>query len=378
MTLGRRDDYDGISLIPNVKPTIVFETMSAKVSEAQSIFDETRKYSGNTICVFGLNKRDQMPLNQINIPDVPPHFFRSFAFQWNSPAQGARENRYMMPFIEARQLVMREANEIVNRAKAVSGLPEGDPAGKFIYRWIDGDATDDQSEQIPKESLELLTGKRVSILSGTYKWRSSASISKTHYLELVDKINRAEENLRTVFYYAYGKLTNAFIDGSALPPFIGDRGKLSSYYLPETSFMMSEDAHNIILNGDYREDVNQEQSKESMKMLSRAGISSRSVAFERSFSISKPLKGEFSADGENYLGAGLLRLLKENEQCSLDDFYDELCKMRQSVFEKFTLPDGVTLPNGKTYEEHKEHLAEKIYRYYAAHYQQISRELSDV
>lgn len=115
-----------------------------------------------------------------------------------------------------------------------------------------------------------------------------------------------------------------------------------------------------------------------MKMLSGANISPRFVAFERSFSISKPLKGEFAAVGENYLGTDLLHILKRGEVCTFSVFYDELCKMRQSVFEKFTLPSGTKLPNDKTFEEHKKNVAEKIYRYYAANYQKISRELSDV
>lgn len=376
--LGRRDEYGGIILMPNEKPTIVFESMSKYGREAQSVFNETKKYSGNTICVFGLNDKDKMPEIQVHIADEAPHFFRSFDFQWSRPDSGTRENRYMMPFIEARQLVMREAEEIVNRAKAVSGLPEGDPAGKFIYRWIDGDATDDQSEQIPSESLGLLASGDISILSGTYKWRSGAPGTKTHYLELIDKINQVEEHLRAIFFYYYKKLSNKFEPFSvALPAFIGERGTLSDYYLPETSLMMSETAHTTILNGDYGAYVNQEQSKESMKMLHKANIPRNLVAFERSFSIRKPLKSEFAADGENYLGIGLLRLLKAGSQCSFDDFYTELRKMRQSVFLQFTLPN-VKLPNQKTYEEIKAHLAQGIYAYYAANYQQISSELSDV
>lgn len=373
--LGRCDDYTGIQLIPNAKPTIVFESMSKNVGEALSVFNETKKYSGNTICVFGLNDRDQMPAAQIRIADESPHFFRSFDFQWSRPDSGTRENRYVMPFIEARKLVMQEAEKIVDRAKAAGGLPADNPAGKFIYRWIDGDATEDQSEQIPKESLELLTDDGMAILSGTYKWRSGASRTQTHYLEFIDKINEAEKRLRTVFYFSYGKLSDRFNYGSNLPEFVGARGELSSYYLPETSFMMSETAHNIISNADYGAYENEEQSKESMKMLFKANIPRNLVAFERSFSISKPLKSEFAAGGENYLGIGLLRLLRTNAQCSFDDFYPELCKMRQSVFEKFTLPDGLLLPNGKTYEDLKAHLAHEIYDYYAANYQQISREL---
>ncbi len=374
------DAYGAINLTANEKPTIVFETMSKEADEAQSVFNETKKYSGNTICVFGLNKENEFPAGQINIPDVSPHFFRSFAFKWSTPIPGgsAQNNRYRVPFIEARKLVMEEAKNIVENAKTNSGLSADDPAGKFIYRWIDGDAKDDRSEQIPKDTLEILTDGGLSVLSGTYRWRT-ASPEKKAYSRFISMVNRAEKSLRYKFFEIYGKLSGSFNYIPHLPDFIEAGGVLGDYYLPETTLMMSETAHNIILGGNYGAYIDQEQSKESMRMLSAAGISTSSVAFEPLFSASKPLKGEFAAAGENYLGAGLLNILKQGRECRFEVFYEELCNMRQSIFEKFKMSDGFKLPpKNRTFEEHKRHLALEIYNYYIQNSQKISQELSDV
>ena len=73
-------------LVQNEKPTIVFESMASNSASAQSIFDQTKQYSGNTICVFGLNRRYTVPRAPLQlewIGDVGIHFFQGFTFEWD-------------------------------------------------------------------------------------------------------------------------------------------------------------------------------------------------------------------------------------------------------------------------------------------------------
>lgn len=102
-------------LVQNEKPTIVFESMASNSASAQSIFDQTKQYSGNTICVFGLNRRYTVPRAPLQlewIGDVGIHFFRGFTFEWEKPGEVLETDQYKMPFIEARAEVMGQGKRL--------------------------------------------------------------------------------------------------------------------------------------------------------------------------------------------------------------------------------------------------------------------------
>ncbi|MCX4319059.1 MAG: hypothetical protein OSJ44_04800 [Lachnospiraceae bacterium] len=243
-------------LVQNAKPTIVFESMASNSASAQSIFDQTKQYSGNTICVFGLNRRYTVPRAPLQlewIGDVGIHFFRGFTFEWEKPGEVLETDQYKMPFIEARAEVMGQGEKIVNALPEDSiqseHVPATDNSHKIVYRWIDGDAENDTSQEIPAEHLTALSEETMGVLSGPYTWKSGSE-SRTHkfYCGFIDRVNECEGRVREKYFREKGKLAedmNSFLN---VPEYLSNEGGLNGYYLPETTFMMSPNTHRVMLH----------------------------------------------------------------------------------------------------------------------------------
>lgn len=353
--------YNTPMLVPSEKPTIVFESMSSKIEDAEEIYKQTQDYDGNTICVFGMNreyKPGTTPLKPVQVNEVQPHFYRGFAFEWTRPAQANANAQYKMPFIEARLEVMSQAEKIVKKIIPASNQAQPsvsiDRSDKFVYRWIDGDAREDKSNEIPVDVLSNLSSETYWVLTGSYSWATSLSKDKCPtYCAFIDKVNEGEYIVRKKYFEVHGKLADSLNTTSKLPEFLNG-GNLGSYYLPETTMMFSPQQHNIMLTkirtlqlvsdiltsnakglndilkkydenelessakeiignvkvlgfnkmkdelsrkyGQYVQEFQQGniQDKESMKMLTYVDAPSNLIFFEPKLKTTKPLKGELN------------------------------------------------------------------------------------
>lgn len=438
-------------LIQNAKPTIVFESMADNAASAQSIFDQTKGYSGNTICVFGLNRRVGLAgaaLGPVQIGDVYRHFFRGFTFEWEKPGQVLETDQYKMPFIEARAEIMGQAEKIVGALPANSiqpnppeHAPAKDNSHDIVYRWIDGDAKDDTSQKVPAGHLAALANETMGVLSGPYKWRSEServAHSHTFYHQFIDRVNECESRVREEYFKRKGKLAADMGSATSLPEYLKANNGLNGYYLPETTLMMSSNTHDAILKNvrskqaaseiypvignrallmqvlgqyanvnlenqlkthmnnvradnfpasaqplkqyiehEYAKDKNgfdgeSMQDKESMKMLLYANVGRNSVYYEPKLSVTKPLKGDNGQGGTNYLGDELFRLLRDAAYVDEEVFNQYLVKMRQSVFDKFSISEADS-PGYRDFLNAEKH---KIYLCYVSLRQRISDELN--
>lgn len=245
-------------LVQNAKPTIVFESMASNSASAQSIFDQTKQYSGNTICVFGLNRcytASGGDLEPVQLGDVGIHFFRGFAFEWEKPGQVHEWEQYKMPFIEARAEVMGQAEKIVNTLP-VNSIPPNPPqqapatdnSKEVVYRWIDGDAQKDSSDKIPQNALENLANGTFEVLSGSYGWRTTdTQHTLEKYKEFLKEVSLAEHKVRFEFFKRKGKSRSHPNCRAQLPEFISSRGMLGDFYFPETGLMFYSDTHHKVL-----------------------------------------------------------------------------------------------------------------------------------
>lgn len=115
-----------IELLASTMPTIVFESMGKDMESCKAIYNESKKYSGNTICVYGLNRKDgESPGSQQGgqiIKPEPNHLLYTFSFEWEKPRKAS--GGYEMPFVEARVLVMQKAKEITKAY--TDGVYQGD------------------------------------------------------------------------------------------------------------------------------------------------------------------------------------------------------------------------------------------------------------
>lgn len=399
IVIGDQPDYAQIKLWQNTYPTIIFESMDQNFENARAIFDETKKYPGNTVCVFGLNRRlpedisrddktesppkqnnknesvnkrkkkpssepinESAPLALGTIADTSSHFFRGFTFEWTKPSKVEKTEQYKMPFIEARAEVMKQAEKVKEKIEWAKCTEDGKyipPNQEFseniLYRWIDGDARDDTSRDIPKSSLLRLASGEYSVLSGSYYWRPTVSGNYTFLNQFIDKVNECEQKVRAKYFEVKGQRRP---NGDSRSPslarldsFLSGTENLTGFYLPETTLMMNEDAHHAILKAirskqaaseilalrndrtalmkydrtdldtdlsdllvtdnsaasskkrehalvKYSKDkdefeMGKSQEKESMRMLTYANISKQSVYFEQKLRASKPLKRQF-------------------------------------------------------------------------------------
>lgn len=386
------DSSRALNLAKNKKPTIVFESMGVNNETKENVYKQTTKYSGNTICIFGVNKKDD-PLGGVfnsltGIADIkdtnsPHHHLKNFFFVWKKPEKVKDDEQYKMPFIEARVEIMKQAKRIVDiipkPAETESQTDDEDLSKKFVYRWIDGDATEDTSEQVSADYLKMLSRDEINVLSGSYSWRSEQDMKKyPAYNTFLAHINKCEWELRRQYFFLNGALISPNPASRGLPDYMNS-SNLNGYYLPETTLMLSPSAHETIINAfsGQREEENM-QDKESMRILKSAKIAKNSVYHAPRLHVYKPLKNDFGNsrttshqnNTPNYLGEELLNLLKSGEDPGLEGFNNKLVKMRQSVFDKFQIPGD------SDFNTYKTNLIKGLYDVYLDSRNRIKKELN--
>lgn len=332
-------NYDTLpTLLPNPKPTIVFETMGLTQEVADSVYNESKKYSGNTICVFGLNKRDDSLSGTLNkLPDIaePPHCLRNFSFLWKRPVNIPERAPYEFPFIEARFAVMKRAQSlvtrIINQSNTLQESETNDKKNLFIYRWIDGDAKDDSSERIMTELLtDFAEDENQRLATGPYFWRHDSSNCKgfSSYDEFINQINQAERELRACFFEHFNDSNPSNLTLNQDP---------NKFYLPEPTLLMNSAAHERIFSSFHHIALNESsQDQESIKMINAAHIPTRAISFINDLSVSKPLKHEFSTSSteSSYIFNGNMKhffSLKYRE-VTIDLLKSVMQNFRQSAF----------------------------------------------
>lgn len=255
------DSSRALNLAKAKKPTIVFESMGGDNKTKENVYNQTTKYSGNTICIFGVNKRDDNFRGAFNsltgIADIedtnsPNHHLKNFFFLWKKPEKVKDDEQYKMPFIEARVEIMKQAKRIVDiipkSAETESQTDDEDLSKEFVYRWIDGDATEDTSEQVSADYLKMLSGDVINVLSGSYSWRSEQNIKKyPAYNTFLAHINKCEWELRRQYFLLKNALITPKPASKGLPDYMSS-SNLNGYYLPETTLMLSPSAHKTIIN----------------------------------------------------------------------------------------------------------------------------------
>lgn len=364
-------DSDEISLRESTKPTMVFESMGSKEEYADALYQMTKRYTGNTICVFGINTRDDALGSKF--PATPekkndsPHFLRYFSFLWKKPAEVGEDMPYKMPFVEARLLVMRNAKNLIS--DHVKEPPADNPGSKFIYRWIDADAHDDTSDNIPADKLNDFSKSKDSLLgTGTYNWRHSEDRTAANcpvYHAFIEQINTEERSLRAFYYEMmslsgkdkekiitdilkidHGKsiteedrqqkklLSLEYLTSSYTPQPFSENGYLPGYYLPEPTLLMNQAAHDSILNNS--PSINEKaQDKESMKLAERSGCDPKNILYFDTLSVTKPLKNEFNIEknkGSYFFNANM-RAFFENSKFDRKLMNHAFGGLRQSIFD---------------------------------------------
>lgn len=366
------------------KPTMVFESMGSE-ENVTPIFEEAKKYTGNAICVYGVNNRQddldtKKGLNKPANGDAGIHFLRGFSFVWKKPELIKETDQYKMPFIEARTLVMGEASKVVENVKHVLNVAADDEIEvPFLYRWIDGDARDDTSGNIDGNILiEFANESEAKIGTGSYDWRHEKPLDGDDkkylaYKTFVTKINEEEHTLRMLYFEHLKNLTNneqekklvlqKVIDkilsidhksGSAVTkaeesdrntyrvlynsykigeaPEYKSASYLPGFYLPESTFLMNSAAHNKILENGRGEKGEGEQSKESMKMAEVAEVPVEKIQFINELSVSKPLKKEFVESGSYFFNAKM-KTFVEGKDYNRELLINALGGFRQSAFD---------------------------------------------
>lgn len=390
---------DAISLPDTSWPTIVFEAMGVTAEDCEEVYKQTKLYEGNTICVFGLNtetkdastfknKKEaleeyQKKVDNDNDKDTVQHLLYTFSFQWTPPSN-KKDGYYRMPFVEARILVMQKAAEIVAGLQKPDGNPDHKQY-KFLYRWIDADARDDDTTSLGSDQLIDLADERgAAVMTGRYDWRSMVTednkIQIQTYKDFIKEFNKVEKELREYYYelsrtfseeerikilkkdlinriltlqdraslgdderqeiarigpIVYGLSRNNY-KATTLAE-INSNGYLPGYYYPESTLMMNQIAHDKIaglypVGGNPDKvlksigAVDKEQDKESMRMLT---LLKPHIIFETKLKVTKPLKNEF--DDGTYWGKDMLAFLREPQDQAA--FIVALKNVRQSAFD---------------------------------------------
>ncbi len=398
------------------RPTIIFESMGKDLKTCKAVYDESRRYPGNTICVFGLNMRREAPRGLREAPDdfdkdagylescagelargmddtfltaaenertgragegleawrqnrrraqpapdpaQPFHLLYTFSFTWKKPVAVKESDAYLLPFVEARKEVMQKAAAVREKFRGAGNQYY------FLYRWIDGDATDDTTIQIDADRLnEWAQDDTAQVITGRYDWRhmdprTERAMPKYH--EFLKRLNDSERRLRDYYHelarqsdsdesrkgavekilmlqgrHGYGDTERAeievikkryFYDLMPLERKLDQNGYLPGYYFPETALMMNEAAHGRMKK---EQDVGEGmQDKESMRIVKRAAGVLTDVSYVSELTVKKPLKHEFESG--TYLGADLLAFFMGNDNGE-GTFDTALKNVRQSAF----------------------------------------------
>lgn len=347
------------------KPTMVYESMGVNSAAFSLIFDQTKAYDGNTLLVFGLNMKccddDGIAISSSFIADYTsfaseydkivaiiseenaiidstldsvsrtapdtsttspvPHIHSAycFPFWWKKPllAKG-----YLMPFIEARTLIMNKAKYYIEKNDSSFNIES------TLFRWIDGDASHD-CMQLGRKALNFLAKKaKPYIVTGAYHWRSINPPADPEYAHFIAALNAAECRLRELFYKIKCAESSKHPDKSVV--FYLSSSVSDAYYFPETALIMNSAAHDALTKIRVRDGDENTQDQESMRMVRNAGGIAIVPAIE-AFRVSKPIKNEGAAG--SYLGKELQEIVCKRKTYTFFNFCNALKNLRQSVFD---------------------------------------------
>lgn len=331
------------------KPTMVYESMGVDERAFSQILLETKKYDGNTLLVFGLNMKCSDDGNKIssnflenyerfkeeydriasanarmgsNQGSSGPriHSAYCFPFWWKQP-QLARA--YLMPFIEARGLIMRKAQEYISlHEQFFSSKPT-------LFRWIDGDARNDQMNLAAGALNQFAQLDAPYIVTGAYHWYSNRPSNDTHYLDFIEQLNAAECELRDYFYRL--KCAQNVKELNKRYSFTLPDQNSDNYYFPETAFIMNTAAHDCLARVHVNDPDEKGQDQESMRMVKQANCKFGIIPAIHKFTVDKPIKNE-GAD-KSYLGKELQEIVNKEKKCTFQKFCVALKNLRQSVFD---------------------------------------------
>lgn len=301
--------HTDIPVIPSEKPTMVFESMGTSNDAMENVYRESTKYKGNTVCVFGLNKKQGTEGALVTAADKNeiPHHAVNFSFEWSKPARMDAAKGYEMPFIEARGEIMKQAKKLnftmcapgsvtaKQQEKVITPTDKKpDLSWQPVYRWIDGDAGDDSSEELEVKFLK--TFARIEdpyIATGVYRWRhetDTTAADAPNYHEFIELLNDKETFLRETYMKCmHQEMHTAEREGDAYA--------YGEFYLPESTFLMNQAAHNRISGAQRHIDSDGDQARESMRFFHASGMERNKIIYKQQLHVTKPLKREFSADG---------------------------------------------------------------------------------
>lgn len=350
------EEQTKIPVIPSKKPTMVFESMGTTKEAFQNVYAQSEKYTGNTVCVFGLNRKkppqsEKAPKNELTPEkDISNglHHAVSFSFEWIPPAKPEVLKGYEMPFVEARSLVMEQANKLkFEPAPSKEGTSEHKedttPKEKEeekeedlsiypVYRWIDGDAQDDSSEKMETEFLTSFARQTdLRIATGTYRWRHEAGTTAANaptYHRFIKQLNKKEAFLRKTYMGRMYWETKGIRRGGAYIQ--------GAYYLPESTFLMNQAAHGKISSAGAKINLEGDQSRESEKLIEKAQIAPKNIRYRKDLHVTKPLKREFEKGG---YAASLIKFFS-SASCSEEGLKTALREHRQSAFGNQWKPQG--------------------------------------
>lgn len=335
-------EQDGLTIpvIPSEKPTMVFESMGTSNAAMENVYRQSRNYKGNTVCVFGLNKKRGVGGALVKDPDRSeiPHHLRNFSFEWSKPDRMDERRGYEMPFVEARRAIMEQANRLTlvpcnpddvtaqQRQEVMTPAEEGrDLSWSSVYRWIDGDAGDDSSNDLDLRFLRpFATKEQAYVATGSYEWRHEAdgtAAAAPNYHAFVALVNEKEAFLRESYMSCMHKEVRAG-EGAGGAYAHGD------FYLPESTFLMNWAAHNKMSNGRDGVDLDGDQARESMRLFNASFRERGKILYMKGLHVTKPLKREFIDGG---YAESLIRFFTA-ERYSKPALAAALQNLRQSAF----------------------------------------------
>ncbi len=302
------------------RPILVFETFGDNAEQLAEIYKQSCQYQGRTVCVLGINCRETEDNLQDRVTALQRllkgnihahHSVYIIPFKW-SPTE--LSGGYDMPYMEIRGMLMKEAETIVSEI-----------VGNVLFRWIDRDVTGDTSVALDPYSWSLLYGenfdKEKVVLTGVYRWLSKSDNSD-FYLDFIEEINDTEREIRKHFFALVEKYKIRYMLTND-PPF------KPTFYLPEPILYITRTAHQAAITQCSNITGNMPQSQESLRAFLQAGDVPK-VEFYEELSVRKPIKNEGT---ENSYLSGLEAMWRSREKYSLEDFYAELKKIRQSAFD---------------------------------------------
>lgn len=336
-----------IPVIPSVKPTMVFESMGTK-DAMENVYGESKNYKGNTVCVFGLNKKQGGGGALVKEHDRSeiPHHLVNFSFEWSKPDRMDAKKGYEMPFIEARREIMAQAKRLTLTMRDPDSVTDEqwkevitptradrDLSWSPVYRWMDGDAKDDSSDELDTRLLRAFAKQENAyVATGAYEWRHESddtAAAAPNYHAFVALVNQKEALLRE--FYMRCMHEEVYTHERA-----GDAYAYGAFYLPESTFLMNQAAHDGISSDRNGINLDEDQARESMRFFKASDMTRDKIIYMRQLHVTKPLKREFKDDGY----ASSLMQFFVMRRYNRDGLETALRKLRQSAFGSQWNPKG--------------------------------------